>query len=281
MAKLLVIGGAGGVGSALVRQRVEKGDTVYATVLNDGEAAAVAAAHGDAVRTIRLDLGNADGLLPALTTFLGEIGDIDGVAVCAAISPYGPVETTSLDTFRRAMEINTISSVAIYQAVSPALRRTGGRLVYVSSMAGRAAMPFIGAYVASKFALEGVVDVIRREVAPQGVKVSLVEPGGIKTGMVDEQLRGIAERIEKLDGEEKQLYGRNYLQFQALAQASHTSTASTADQVAAIIGTALDAENPEARYIAGEDAAQLIGLTRSLSDVDLDATFAQIYESAA
>lgn len=281
MAKYLVVGGAGGVGSALVRQRIEKGDTVYATVLNDAEAAAVSSAHGDAVKTARLDLGNADSIGGALTAFLGEIGDVDGVIVCAAISPYGPVETTPLSVFRAALEINAIAGVAIYQAAMPALRRTGGRIVFVSSMAGRAAMPFIGAYVGSKFALEGVVDVMRREAAPQGVKMVLVEPGGIRTGMVDEQLRTIAERIEKLGGEEEALYGRNYRQFQALASQSHYNTASTADDVAGIIGTALDAAEPEARYIAGEDAVQLIGLTRSLGDAELDATFAQIYGSAA
>nr|WP_087573278.1 SDR family NAD(P)-dependent oxidoreductase [Sphingomonas sp. CDS-1] len=280
MARLLVIGGAGGVGSALVRQRIEQGDTVFATVLNDAEAAAVADAHEDAVPTWRLDLGKADDLREKLAAHLTEMGDIDAVVVCAAISPYGPVETTPLDLFRRTLEINTISGIAIYQAALPVLRRTGGRLVFVSSMAGRAAMPFIGAYVASKFALEGVADVMRREAAVQGVKVVLVEPGGIRTGMVDDQLRTIAEKIKTLSPDEEALYGKNYRQFQALAQASHSNTASTADDVAAIIASALDAFDPDPRYIAGEDAVQLIGLTRSLSDAELDATFAQIYGSA-
>ena len=235
------------------------GDEIVATVLDDREAQVVAEAHGQAVSTHRLDLGKPEMVGAALRAILADTGPIDAIIVCVAISPYGPAETTPLEIFRRTLDINVLSAVAIYQAAMPVLRASRGRLVLISSMAGKAAMPFIGAYVTSKFALEGLADVLRREAAPQGVSVSVVEPGGIRTGMVDEQLRTIVERIAALSEEEDARYGKLYRQFQTLATQSDRETASTADDVAAVIARALDDAMPAPRYIAGADAEQLIG----------------------
>jgi NAD(P)-dependent dehydrogenase (short-subunit alcohol dehydrogenase family) len=277
MANVLVVGGAGGVGSAVVDILVRRGDKVVATVLNEAEANAVRARHGDKVPTSMVDLGNSESALGALRTLVGPMARLDAVAVCAAISPFGPVETTPLAVFRRSFEINTLSHVAIYQAAVAKLRESKGRIVFISSMAGKAAMPFIGAYVASKFALESVADVMRREAGPQGVSISLIEPGGIRTGMVEEQLRANKERIAALSPEEDRLYGYLYRGFQQLAGSSHDTSASSPESVAAIVVEALDAPEPQTRYVAGEDAKQLIGLAATLPDRELDAAFRQMF----
>ena len=128
---------------------------------------------------------------------------------------------------RRTFDINTLSGVAIYQSVLPMLRKSKGRIVFISSMAGRSAMPFIGAYVASKYALEGIADVMRREAAPQGVHIVLVEPGGIRTGMVANQLKSNAAEMQALSGEARQLYLYLYEGFQRMAQQSHDQGSST------------------------------------------------------
>ncbi len=277
MARLLVVGGAGGVGSALVCQRVASGDEVIATVLNDAEAATVASAHGGAVTTYLLDLAQPDRVVESVRALIAETGGLDAVAVCAAVSPYGPAETTPLNVYRTTFDINLLSAVAIYQAVMPALRQSRGRIVFISSMAGKAAMPFVGAYVASKFALEGLADVMRREAEPQGVHISLIEPGGIRTPMMEDQLASIDGRIAGLGEEERQRYGGLYRAFKALSSHAHANDASTAQEVAAVVATALDAELPDARYIVGGGAEQLIGMTRTLSDRELDGAFAQMF----
>lgn len=280
MARILVVGGAGGVGSALVDMLVKRGDRVTATVLNEAEAARVRGRHAATVGVSVVDFSDSDRALERLRALVASLDGLDAVAVCAAISPYGPVETMPLAVFRQAFEINCVADVAIYQAVMPALRESRGRIVLISSMAGRAAMPFIGAYVASKFALEGVADVMRREAAAHGVHISIVEPGGIRTGMVEEQLRTIKGRIASLDLGEEQLYGHLYRQFEKLAGESHNMTASSPEQVAGVLLEALDAAEPETRYIAGDDARELIGLVDSVSDRELDTEFARMFGGA-
>lgn len=280
MAHILVIGGAGGLGSAVLQKLAARGDVVSATVLNDQEEAAVRAALPQVAAVHRLNLSDAAAVRADLGAVLKDATDVDAIIICVAISPYGPLETASIDVVRRTLEINSVSDVAIYQAAMPALRRTKGRLIIVSSMAGVVGMPFIGAYVGSKFALEGLADVMRREAAPQGVDIVLVEPGGIKTGMVTEQLRTLGGDIAALSDENRDRYGYLYEGFQALASSSHVDGASTPEYVADVVITALDAEKPAARYIAGPDAEQLIGLARNGSDADLDAAFQNMYGSA-
>lgn len=281
MANVLVVGGAGGVGSALLELLVARGDRVLTTVLDHKEAGQVSSRHGAKVEVQIVDLSDSDGARETLGTLVSALDRLDAVAVCAAISPYGPVETTPLPVFRRTFEINCVADVAVYQATVPALRKSKGRLVFISSMAGRAGMPFIGAYVTSKFALEGVADVMRREAAAQGVTISLVEPGGIRTGMVEEQLRTIKGRIASLGAEEDALYGHLYRQFQQLAGASHRTSASSAETVARVVLEAFDAAEPETRYVVGEDARQLLGAADASSDRELDALFQQMFAGDA
>jgi NAD(P)-dependent dehydrogenase (short-subunit alcohol dehydrogenase family) len=277
MANILVVGGAGGVGSALVEALVARGDTVAATVLNEAEAKRVAEDHKGRVATHEIDMADADAALVALKAAVAAMPSLDAVAVCAAIAPIGPVELTPLATLRKTLEINTVAGVAVYQAALPALRKTGGRIVYITSMSGRMGMPFIGAYTGSKYGMEGLADVMRREAAPQGVKISLVEPGGIRTPMVDEQLATVMKLHDALRPEERERYGHLYRGFERLASESHRTTSSSAAQVAAVMIEALDAADPDPRYIAGDDAKQFLGMADSMSDREFDGFFTQIF----
>ncbi|WP_340316257.1 SDR family NAD(P)-dependent oxidoreductase [Rhizorhabdus argentea] len=280
MANIIVVGGAGGLGQAVVAALLAQGDTVSITVLNDAEAASARSATPGISAVHMLDLGDANAVRERLGSVLAQGDAIDGLIVCAAIAPLGPLETTPVNVVRKTLEINTVSSIAIYQAALPVLRETGGRLLFVSSMAGVAAMPFIGAYVTSKFALEGAVDVMRREAAPQGVKVVLVQPGGIRTPMVDAQLIEVADRLAALDAEDSERYGYLYKAFKVMAAESHYKTASSPEAIAATVIEAIKADNPAPRYPAGEDAKQLIALART-GDEQLDQAFAGMFAQAA
>lgn len=280
MAHVLVIGGAGGLGLAVVKGLGALGHAVSVSVMNDAEEALARSAAPMLRSVVRVDLADADATHAALSAAVAGMDSLDGVIVCAAIAPLGPLETTPINTLRRTLEINATSSVAIYQATLPALRKTGGRIIFVSSMAGVAGMPFIGAYVASKFALEGAADVMRREAAPQGVSVVIVEPGAIKTPMVDAQIVEVADRLDKLSGEEADRYGYLYKAFKVMATQSHHEAASSPEAIAETILEAFGAQNPAARYVAGDDAGQVIALAKS-GDEALDAAFAGMYAQAA
>ncbi len=279
MAHILIVGGAGGLGLAVGNKLLARGDSITISVRDDAEEAIARKALSAVPSILRIDLADAAATKATIDAAVKTLPAIDAVIVCAAIAPLGPVETTSLEIVRRSLEVNCVSNVAIFQATLPALRRTGGRILFVSSMAGVAAMPFIGAYSASKFALEGAADVMRREAAPQGVEVVIVQPGGIRTPMVSQQLIEVKERLAALAAEERDLYGYLYRAFDVMAQKSHYEDASTPEQIADTVILALDAQKPEARYAAGADAVEMIALARQ-GDAVLDAAFADIYARA-
>ena len=279
MATYMVVGAAGGVGMQVVRLLKEQGATVMATVMNTAEAERFEAVYPGST-VYELDLSVPEDVYAKLSCNLTEQTSIDGVVVCAAISPIGPIESTDLSTFRSAIEVNYLSNVAIYQAVLPALRKSAGRLILISSMAGKVAMPFIGAYSASKYALEAIGDVMRREAAPQGITVSLIEPGGIRTPMVDAQLQLVAEKIGSLTPQEESKYGYLYRGFHQAAAQSNQSTASSPEEVAAIVVKAMTEKDPAPRYIAGAEAEQMIGASKVMSDVELDGMMAQFMDGA-
>jgi NAD(P)-dependent dehydrogenase (short-subunit alcohol dehydrogenase family) len=273
----LVVGGAGGVGSAVVNLLANRGWKVVTTVLAPEEAVSIGERYGGRVQCHTVDLSNAEAVLIQIKEIVSSMDYLHAVAVCAAIAPCGPVELTPLATFLETYEINCVSEVAIYQATMPALRQTGGRIVLLGSMAGRVAYTFMSPYIATKFALEGLCDVMRREAAPHGVKVSLVQPGGIRTNMVHQQLVDVRRGLAALDEKDKDLYGHLYEGYLRVAERGLGEGASTPDQVAEVVLEALEAEEPQSRYVAGEDAKQLLGSIGAMSDRDIDRLFNEMF----
>jgi NAD(P)-dependent dehydrogenase (short-subunit alcohol dehydrogenase family) len=274
--RILIIGGAGGVGSAVVDILASRGDTVATTVLEAAEADSIHARYGGAVKAHTVDLSNPAATLAKVKLLVDTMPALDAVVVCAAIAPIGPMELTPLSTYVKTFEINCVSAVSVYQATLPALRKTGGRMVLLSSMGGRAAFPFMSAYIASKFALEGLGDVMRREAGPQGVKVSLIEPGGIRTNLVRQQLLEVEPGYAALGEENRERYGYLYKGYLKMAGDSLRETASTPDEIAAVVVEALDAAEPETRYVAGADAKHFFEMSRAMSDRQVDEVFRQM-----
>jgi len=275
--KVLVVGGAGGVGSAVVNLLVNRGCKVVTTVLEPEEAASIEERYGGMVQCHIVDLSNSDAALTKFKEIVSSMDHLNAVAVCAATAPCGPLELTPLSTYRKAYEINCVSEVAIYQATMPALRQTGGRIVLLGSVGGRIAYTFMSAYIATKFAIEGLCDVMRREAAPRGVKVSLVQPGGIRTNMVHQQLVDVRRDLAALDEKDRDLHGYLYEGYLRVAERGLGEGASTADQVAEVVLEALEAEEPESRYVAGEDAKHMLGSIGTMSDRDIDRLFNEMF----
>src|SRR5882724_4902401 len=274
---ILVIGGAGGVGSAVVNSLASRGDTVATTVLEATEADSIDTRYAGAVKAHTVDLSNAAATLPKIKLLVDTMPALDAVVVCAAIAPVGPMELTTLSTYHKTFEINCVSAVSVYQATMPALRKTRGRIVLLSSMGGRAAFPFMSAYIATKFALEGLGDVMRREAGPQGVKVSIIEPGGIRTNLVRQQLMDVEPAYAALGEEDRERYGYLYKGYLKMAGDSLRETASTPDEIAAVVVEALDAPEPESRYVAGADAKHFFEMSRAMSDREVDEVFRQMF----
>jgi NAD(P)-dependent dehydrogenase (short-subunit alcohol dehydrogenase family) len=274
---ILIIGGAGGVGSAVVNILASRGYTVATTVLEATEADSIHTRYGGAVKAHTVDLSNAAAALTKIKMLVDTMPALDAVVVCAALAPVGPMELTPLSTYIKVFEINCVSAVSVYQATLPALRKTGGRIVLLSSMGGRAAFPFMSSYIATKFALEGLGDVMRREAGPQGVKVSIIEPGGIRTNMVRQQLMDVEPAYAALGEEDRERYGYLYKGYLKMAGDSLRETASTPDEIAAVVVEALDAPEPATRYVAGADAKHFFEISRAMSDREVDEIFRQMF----
>jgi len=276
---VLVIGAAGGVGLQTARQLAARNYALIATVLDAEQEAQLRAEVPGVHAVVRLDLADADAIGPALRPLLDKV-KLAAAIVCAAIAPHGPLEFASLASLRNVLEVNAISCVAVFQACMPALRKTRGRLILVSSHGGRVGFPFIGQYSASKFALEGLGDVMRREAAPFKVPVILIQPGSLKTGMTLGQLAKIDRDIAELDAQERALYGDLYAGFRGIIQGA-IAQGTAPDAVAAEILNALESAAPKTRYQVGPDSVQLVAMSKSAPDEEIDAVFAGMFQQAA
>ena len=177
-------GASTGIGREAARLLAASGFRVFGTVRRDEDAAALRA---DGVEPVRLEVTDPAGIAAAEDQVLAALGEapLVGLVNNAGVPAAGPLEFLPLDELRQVLEVNVIGVMAVTQAFLPALRRSSGRIVNMSSIAGRIAMPFAGPYAASKFALEALSDSLRRELLGSGVRVILIEPGSVRTPIWD------------------------------------------------------------------------------------------------
>ena len=217
----------------------DRGWDVYATVRQAGEAP-------PGTREVILDVTDA----AAVEQAVAGIEELDALVDNAGIGIAGPLEVLPLDALSRQLEVNVVGQLRVTQALLPALRRRRGRIVIMGSISGRSALPFLGAYAMSKFALEGMADALRVELAPWGMYVVLVEPGTIATPIWTKPQRSAAE----LSPQAVELYGERLDRFRQLAAERAAGHAVPAVEVAKAVEEALTAKQPRARYVVGPDA---------------------------
>lgn len=193
MKAVVVTGASTGIGAACVSLLAQKDYLVFAAVRKESDADALAAQHGDAIVPLLFDVTDADAVASAARAVEARLaGDtLAGLVNNAGVAVPGPLLHLPIDEFRRQIEVNLIGQLQVIQAFAPLLgageerRGPPGRIVNMSSVAGRFAAPFLGAYNASKFGLEGMSDALRRELMVDGVELILIEPGMIATPIWD------------------------------------------------------------------------------------------------
>jgi len=189
----------------------------------------------------------------AVSEALAAHGRLDAVVNNAGTVLPGPLEALPLAEVRRQLEVNVIGQLAVTQAVLPRLRVSRGRVVFVSSVSGRVATPMVGAYNASKFALEGMADALRMELAPWGVKVALVEPAQTDTDLWRTADDDAERATQLLMPHQRELYARHIAGFRKTIPRSQRM-ASPVLSVAVAIERALTDRRPRARYLVGANA---------------------------
>jgi NAD(P)-dependent dehydrogenase (short-subunit alcohol dehydrogenase family) len=267
---VLVTGASTGIGEATVLHLATLGFDAVGAVRKDEDAERLEAR---GVRTVRIDVTDA-GQIAAARDSLGD-APLAGLVNNAGIAVAAPLEFLPMDSLRKQLEINLIGQAAVTQAFLPALRAARGRIVNVSSIGGRVALPLVGAYNASKFGLEGMSDALRRELRQHGVDVILIEPGGVKTPIWNKAEKLADEMLEDVPPEAERLYGKMIAAVRAGTQKIATDTGSEASEVAEAIGTALTASRPRTRYLVGSDAKMRARMAKVLPDRVMDRLIAR------
>ncbi|HZG48663.1 MAG TPA: SDR family oxidoreductase [Thermoleophilaceae bacterium] len=269
---VLVTGASSGIGHATALHLGQIGFDAVGAVRRDEDSERLRA---EGLRTVRLDVTDADSIAAARSE-LGA-GPLAALVNNAGIAVAGPLEFLPLDQLRNQLEINLIGQLAVTQAFLPALRAGRGRIVNVSSIGGRVALPLVGAYNASKFALEAMSDSLRRELRSQGLDVIVIEPGGVRTP-IWRKGNDLAERIAAgMPPESERLYGSMIEALRRRTAEIETQTGIEPYEVAAVIGTALRSPRPRARYLVGRDAKLRAPLAKLLPARVMDRLIARAF----
>jgi NAD(P)-dependent dehydrogenase (short-subunit alcohol dehydrogenase family) len=183
---ILITGSSTGVGRATAERFAARGWRVFASMRNQDKGAdlrARAAAQGWRLSTPALDVARDDSVAAAMEAVLRETGGrLDVLVNNAGYYAFGPLERTSPDELRAQLETNVVGVQRVTRAVLPAMRaRRAGTIVTIGSLSGRVALPMVGPYHASKWALEGMIEAWRLELIPFGLRMALVEPGPYQT----------------------------------------------------------------------------------------------------
>jgi len=269
---VLVTGASTGIGEAAVVHLRELGFDAVAAVRKDEDAERLG---GQGVRTVKLDVTDPDSIEAARAS-LGD-GPLAGLVNNAGVAVAAPLEFVPLDQLRRQLEINVVGQLAVTQAFLPALRLAGGRIVNLSSIGGRVALPLVGPYNASKFALEGLSDSLRRELRPHGVDVVLIEPGGVKTPIWRKGIDHADELTAAMPPDHERLYGRMIEALRRETDKIERERGIEPREVAEAIGHALTADRPRARYLVGRDAKLRARAAWVLPDRVMDRLVARVF----
>jgi NAD(P)-dependent dehydrogenase (short-subunit alcohol dehydrogenase family) len=246
-ASILVTGTSTGIGRATALELAHRGYRVYAGVRRPEDAESLLAADGR-LKPVMLDVTRPDQIAEVARMIAAESGEagLHGLVNNAGINVSGPLEFLPLEDLRRQFEVNLFGQLAVTQALLPLLRKARGRVVNIGSVSGWSAMPLVGPYCASKFALRALNDSLRLELRPWGIRVILVDPGPIATPIWDKARRGdIGAETEIFP-----LYGP--MIERALAFTAQTvARAIQPERVAGTVIRALESRRPRPRYLVG------------------------------
>jgi len=248
---VVVTGASSGIGEACALRLASRGFRVFGGVRREQDAERL---RGQGVEPLVLDITEPDQIAAAAA----GIGDeLYGLVNNAGVAVAAPLELVPLEELRRQLEVNVVAHVAVTQAFLPALRNARGRIVLMGSIGGKSALPFLGPYAASKFALEAIADSLRVELRPFGIGVSIVEPGSIKTPIWMKGTKRADELRARVPPERQQLYAAAVERFRKVALARGPGIG--AEEVAKAVEHALTADRPRARYLVGKAAGAPCG----------------------
>lgn len=254
---VLITGASAGMGKETVKLLLQRGYTVYGAarrVENMKDIASLGA------RVLQMDVTDEDSMVKGVDEIIKAEGRIDILINNAGFGSYGAVEDVPIEDARYQMEVNVFGVARLSQLVIPWMRKHQyGKILNISSIGGKFALPLGGWYHASKFALEGLSDSMRNELKPFGIDVIVIEPGGVKS-----EWAGVAmANLMKVSGQD--LYRSMAQKFVKLSVTLEPKSAEPI-VIAELMLKAIEAKKPKFRYAGGYLAAPTVLLRKLLPD---------------
>jgi len=253
---VVITGASTGIGRACALHLDDRGWDVVAGVRKQEDASALEGDASDRLKTVMLDVADQESVDEAARTVGEALGGrpLSGLVNNAGITIQGPLEFLPVDELRRQLEVNVVGQLAVTQAFMPAIHRGRGRIVFMGSVGGRTpSLPFLGPYVASKYAIEAIAESLRLELLSSGVKVSIVEPGTIKTPLWDKGYEHFAEIMGGVPPEARDRYEGPMKRSMEFARKTEERGIEP-QKVAERVEHALTAKRPRIHYLVGADA---------------------------
>lgn len=276
MRSVLVTGTSSGIGEATALRLDRAGMQVFAGVRDPADGKALAAKASERLRPVLCDITDDASVDAAVKEVADVVGDegLWGVVNNAGAGYPGPMELMSMDDLQAQFEVNLFGHVRVTQACLPLVRAARGRLVFVGSIGGRVAFAFAGPYHMTKFAMEALADVWRQELHPDGIAVSLIEPGVMSTSIWGKA----GERVDALLASQDPAVDRYRERLRTFKDSLQGGDdhGSSPDDVAKSIEKALTSSRPATRYPVGLSAKLTTAVVPLVPDRVLDFAFRRV-----
>lgn len=269
---VLITGASTGIGKDCALYLAERGFDVFAGVRSESDFDSLSSIHKN-LRPIKIDVTKLDQIQAAYGKVSELVSPSDSFALInnAGIVKAGPLEHLPAEDFSWQLEVNVTSQVRVAQVFLPLLRQSSdGRIIFTGSQSGFFVSPLMGAYCASKHAIEAVADAYRRELSlNSNIKVSLLQPGQIKTPIWDKSLERKDEILSQVPQNSKDNY--QFIMDRVLLRAEDASiNGAPTSEVAQCLLHAIESKRPKTRYRMGKGARTTHLLNKILSDRMMD-----------
>jgi short-subunit dehydrogenase len=264
---IVITGASTGIGEACALELDRRGFRVFAGVRSPLAAENLRAKASSQLTPVSIDVTDAASIAASAKVVREAVGDagLAGLVNNAGVVVSGPLEFLSVDELRRQLEVNVIGQVAVTQAMLPLLRIGRGRIVNIGSISGLLTSPYIGPYSASKFALEAITNALRLELRGSGIKVSILEPGNVKTPIWDKAIAAAEEKVDRAPPEAERLYRLDMEQMRK-ATLKMRDTGMPVECIVRAVVHALTARRPKRHYPIGGQTRLALFLFRFFPD---------------
>lgn len=260
----LITGVSGGLGRAFAQAALTAGHKVVGTVRSDDDLRAFEGLKPGYAHGRILDVTDGDAVSNVVAEVEQSVGPMDVVVANAGYGLEGTFEETSIAAVRNQFEVNVFGAAATLQAALPYMRqRRRGHLMAVTSMGGLMAVPGMSAYCGSKFALEGILEALGKEVAQFGIHVTAIEPGSFRTDWAGRSMSRVARTIDD--------YDELFIPIREARQKASGNQLGDPGKAGDAVVRVASVDRPPSHLVLGSDALRLVTAARAVVDEDIRA----------